>query len=325
MAPLLRNRETWPNVLKLFKALFRFFVCIMDNKGFKRESVQLYYNGMLRLLLVLLHDFPEFLSSYALLLCEELPSQFIQVRNLILSAFPKSIRPPHPASFTIESLEVAEKRGMELPEIIPQLQERMNSMNMFNDVLTCLSGKDDPITPLYRHMFGDDQESNEIVNVKFVNAFVRTVPYCFYTATSAERDFNTKQTRKLETFVFFHRILLSGTPRLREVILTAMVDEARYPCSNTLYFISFFLYLFKIADTRFESLQEQLVRILLERLKVDEPHPWGVMYIFIELERNPDLVIRKKAIFRDYDFLFDQIARRISASPTVAPTGMDQL
>lgn len=48
------------------------------------------------MLLVLLHDFPEFLCEYCYGLCDVIPSNAIQMRNLVLSAFPRNMRLPDP-------------------------------------------------------------------------------------------------------------------------------------------------------------------------------------------------------------------------------------
>ncbi len=45
---------------------------------------------------MLLHDFPEFLGEYHTSLCDMIPSSSIQLRNLILSAFPRSMLLPDP-------------------------------------------------------------------------------------------------------------------------------------------------------------------------------------------------------------------------------------
>jgi CCR4-NOT transcription complex subunit 1 len=52
--------------------------------------------GTLRVLLVLLHDFPEFLCEYHFELCNMVPPSCIQMRNLILSAFPRNMTLPDP-------------------------------------------------------------------------------------------------------------------------------------------------------------------------------------------------------------------------------------
>ena len=53
------------------------------------EHVKTIYEGMLRITLLLFKDFPDFLTTYYQALCEPLPSNCIQLRNIILSAVPK--------------------------------------------------------------------------------------------------------------------------------------------------------------------------------------------------------------------------------------------
>ena len=60
------------------------------------QSVRQLYKGTLRVLLVLLHDFPEFLCDYHFSFCDVIPPTCIQLRNLFLSAFPRSMRLPDP-------------------------------------------------------------------------------------------------------------------------------------------------------------------------------------------------------------------------------------
>jgi hypothetical protein len=59
-------------------------------------QVRLLYKGTLRVLLVLLHDFPEFLCDHHFTFCDVIPPSCIQMRNLILSAFPRNMRLPDP-------------------------------------------------------------------------------------------------------------------------------------------------------------------------------------------------------------------------------------
>jgi len=55
-----------------------------------------FVQGTMRVLLVLLHDFPEFLCDYHYAFCDVIPPNCIQVRNLVLSAFPRNMRLPDP-------------------------------------------------------------------------------------------------------------------------------------------------------------------------------------------------------------------------------------
>ena len=60
------------------------------------DSVRALYKGTLRVLLVLLHDYPEFLCQHFYQLCDAIPPSCIQLRNLILSAFPADMKLPDP-------------------------------------------------------------------------------------------------------------------------------------------------------------------------------------------------------------------------------------
>lgn len=70
--------------------------CITLNPSSSIFQVRLLYKGTLRVLLVLLHDFPEFLCEHHFSFCDVIPPSCIQMRNLILSAFPRNMRLPDP-------------------------------------------------------------------------------------------------------------------------------------------------------------------------------------------------------------------------------------
>lgn len=66
------------------------YVCLVQ--------IHFLYKGTLRVLLVLLHDFPEFLCDYHFSFCDVIPISCIQMRNVILSAFPRNMRLPDPST-----------------------------------------------------------------------------------------------------------------------------------------------------------------------------------------------------------------------------------
>lgn len=70
---------------------------VLGRFGQLHTSVIFFFSqGTLRVLLVLLHDFPEFLCDYHYGFCDVIPPNCIQLRNLILSAFPRNMRLPDP-------------------------------------------------------------------------------------------------------------------------------------------------------------------------------------------------------------------------------------
>jgi CCR4-NOT transcription complex subunit 1 len=93
---LLSNpQKGWPLFQRLLVALFKFMEPYLRNADVS-DPVRLLYKGTLRVLLVLLHDFPEFLCDHHFSFCDVIPPSCIQMRNLILSAFPRNMRLPDP-------------------------------------------------------------------------------------------------------------------------------------------------------------------------------------------------------------------------------------
>ena len=71
----------------------------------------------------------------------------------------------------------------------------------------------------------------------------------------------------------------------RYLFLNAISNQLRFPNSHTHYFSCVILKLY--AEANSPKVQEQITRILLERLIVNRPHPWGLLITFIELIKNP--------------------------------------
>lgn len=72
------------------------------------NQVQTIYKGTLRIVLVILHDFPDVLSEFHYVLCDALQPNCIQLRNLILCACPRDI-PQH--ELYSQSKEVVSNQG----------------------------------------------------------------------------------------------------------------------------------------------------------------------------------------------------------------------
>ncbi|XP_058081509.1 uncharacterized protein LOC131229536 isoform X2 [Magnolia sinica] len=93
----INSQKDWPLVQRLLVDLFKFMEPYLRNAELG-ESVHFLYKGTLRVLLVLLHDFPEFLCDYHFSFCDVIPPSCIQMRNVILSAFPRNMRLPDPST-----------------------------------------------------------------------------------------------------------------------------------------------------------------------------------------------------------------------------------
>ncbi|CAF1669516.1 unnamed protein product, partial [Adineta ricciae] len=253
--------------------------------GENTPSFQAYYKGILKTFMLLLHDFPEFLCEHYYEFCDSLPLISHQLRNIILSSFPKHIRCPDPFKVNI-------KIDM-LNDISTTPTISYNySMNIqpakFKSNLDSYLRTRSPVTFLseLRSYLQQGSDPGSHYNIRMLNALV------LYVATQALSTINNKQplmssithTAHMD---IFQNLAVDLDTEGRYLFLNAMANHLRYPNTHTHYFSYTILYLF--AEANSEALQEQIVRVLLERLVANRPHPWGLLVTFLELVRNPNL------------------------------------
>merc|ERR1711934_190198 len=108
----------------------------------------------------------------------------------------------------------------------------------------------------------------------------------------------------------FQQLVLDLDAEGRYILLNAIANQLRYPNSHTHYFSCVLLFLF--AESNVEIVKEQITRVLLERLIVNRPHPWGLLITFIELIKNPRYDFWSHAFTRcapEVERLFENVAR----------------
>lgn len=89
---------------------------------------------------VILNDFPEFLCNYHTDLTSEIPSNFIQLRNIILSAHPKSIIVLDP--FSTPDLKVDKLPEIELfPTVLSRITELIEAAGLRTPIVEWIKTK----------------------------------------------------------------------------------------------------------------------------------------------------------------------------------------
>jgi len=89
---LIDSRDRWNMYCQLLIDMIQFLEPFLTNQLTK--PVKTLYTGLLRLIVLILHDVPDFLSDYSYQLIAALPPNCRQLRGLILSAFPSTIKAP---------------------------------------------------------------------------------------------------------------------------------------------------------------------------------------------------------------------------------------
>jgi CCR4-NOT transcription complex subunit 1 len=270
--------------------------------GEMTPPVKKLYEGTLRVFVVILHDFPSFLAGFHLSLCNVIPDTCVQLRNLVLAATPKGINPPDPFS---PNLKI---------DLLPEISQ---SPVVLSNVLG-------PIESFRTHLdaFMKDGQRRE---------FLSALPSLLVKEGTNEID--APKVNSLVLYVGIHalarlqssQISLSRTPEIdviqklmdfddkgRYTCLNAIANQLRYPSSHTHYFSCVMLYLF--SETKSAAVKEQVTRVLLERLILHRPHPWGLQITFVELIKNQRYSFWSNSFVRcatEIEKVFESVARSV--------------
>ena len=285
--------DGWPEYHRCLMWLLRFMSPFLKS-GEMDTGARSVYKATLKLLLVVLHDFPDFLVEYYHTLSTAIPTHCVQLRNIVLSAFPPA-QAPLPDWYR------------RLDQLVPDMQ---HIPVVRQDYIHSLDGGsvkeaiDDFVrtgSPQLQTIVGELKNRIAIKvlegegpviswNHTLLNAAV------FYIGTLAverssmrmgpiEFDADAPEVTLLTSLAF----VLDAEGQY--YLLSVIADQLRYPSAHTLWFASFMLFLFSTA-TRTETpagaqeLPERIARVLVERVVVRKPHPWGLVVCFVELLNN---------------------------------------
>ena len=252
------------------------------------------YRGVLRILLVLHHDFPEFLAENHYRLCGAIPAHCTQLRNLILSAYPSSF-PELPDPFTagLKVDRINEIRTS--PRVAGDFEGPLRRSSIKQLIAAALDGvhTEDHISQIAEAITNPPRKEAGIasapvdVDVELVNALVLFIGTRAI-ALAGQKGGPTFVQNSPEA-IFLVQIAHKLNPEARYYFLSAVANHLRYPNSHTHYFSYALLYLFGIDqnDQRESDIKQQITRVLLERLIVHRPHPWGLIITLLELLKNP--------------------------------------
>lgn len=284
MLAITPQQKCWGMYAQLLIDLFKYLAPYLRNAELAKP-VTLLYKGTLRVLLVLLHDFPEFLCDYHYGFCDVIPPNCIQMKNLILSAYPRNMRLPDPftPNLKVDMLqEIAHA-----PRVLTNFASMIQPLSFKKELDSYLKARA-PVTFLseLRSNLQVSQEAGVRYNIQLMNALV------LYVGTQAIAFIRSKgHTPNMSTIAhsahmdIFQNLAVDLDTEGRYLFVNAIANQLRYPNSHTHYFSCTLLYLFAEANT--EAIQEQITRVLLERLIVNRPHPWGLLITFVELIKNP--------------------------------------
>eukprot|EP00271_Cylindrocystis_brebissonii_P006803 TRINITY_DN1962_c0_g1_i2.p1 TRINITY_DN1962_c0_g1~~TRINITY_DN1962_c0_g1_i2.p1 ORF type:complete len:788 (-),score=204.67 TRINITY_DN1962_c0_g1_i2:764-3127(-) len=325
------GHKGWPILQRLLVALFKFLEPYLRNAELL-APVRLLYSGTLRVLLVLLHDFPEFLCDHHFDFCNAIPPSCIQMRNLILSAFPRNMRLPDPFTPNLK-VDLLPEIG-EPPRILSDVDAALRKANIKGEIDEYLKNRQPRsflTQELKMHLLlpaTDVVSHATLYNVPLINSLVlyvgmQAIPLQ-QGATPSQLSAPSAPVGDTPPMDIFERLITDLDTEGRYLFVNAIANQLRYPNNHTHYFSCVLLMLFQ--EAKEEIVQEQITRVLLERLIVNRPHPWGLLITFIELIKNPRYHFWSHSFTKcapEIEKLFQSVARSCMGGAAIGPDGDD--
>ncbi|KAJ1898449.1 CCR4-NOT core subunit cdc39, partial [Coemansia sp. IMI 209127] len=287
---LMEKKARWPLAASLLEYQIKFIEPFIAD-GQITESLKLLYRGIVCVILVILHDFPEFLANYALRLCDSIPASCVQLRNLLLSAYPREMRLPEPLTPNLKIDLLPEvSRSPEIPfDYAAVLEPEYLKVDL--EIFLSSSGPDGFAGLALQQLLAkstqeDDTDSGaattatERYDVAKINAFVLHIVVTITgMAESSARD-----SAQRDALDLLKTMLVEADPEGRYLIVNAIANQLRFPSSHTYLCSRMILALFSKSE---ENVRECIGRVLVERILVNRPFPWGLLVTLIEILRNP--------------------------------------
>jgi CCR4-NOT transcription complex subunit 1 len=246
------------------------------------------YRATLKLLVILQHDFPDFVAAHFLDLCSSIPLHCTQLLNAVLSASPQHAY--------IKSSDKSERIEMKVyPGLIEQAKETLSDAGLLGAMDKVLqSGPSEDIMAQVVHAMtqknANDTTFGHIpvsANPHVINAMVIYVGH--HAAEQLSKDGESINVTGNEAGVTALSVLIHEVPpEARYYLLSSMVNQLRYPMQLTDFFSQTILCIFgkNMNDPEDTEIRQEITRIFLERLIGFWPQPWGLMYTVVELLKN---------------------------------------
>jgi CCR4-NOT transcription complex subunit 1 len=252
------------------------------------------YHGALRFLAILHHDFPDYLATTHVELCQSLPPHVTQLVNFILAANP-------PASNKLADPFQTGLKTDRIPEMKEAPPTSFDSAGLLREIglLDILehalqNGPSEDAIAQISHAInkveGEDSTFGYVpiaVNRRVIDAVVAQFAHFAFTRAASRSD-GAIFVAGASDIKTLHMLVTEVSPEARYYLINSMVNELRFPNSSTNYFSHAILEIFgqDMSDPEETDIRQQIVRILLERLVGYWPQPWGLMITTLELIKN---------------------------------------
>lgn len=286
---LLESKRGWVPYTKLLKSLLGHVSSHMKAIDVT-DVVKEFYRAVIKLLVVLAHDFSDYMSANAAQLCLSISPHCTQLRNIVLNCGPRADAadsvPQDPQTDVTASLAYLNEIGMR--EILEQLVQNPPSEDAIAHLTHAINKSNANDTTYGNVPLGVDQ--------KLIDSIVTFIGLHAVSKTRQDRPLFVPGTPDVVTLsLLVHEL----QPQARYFLLSSIIDRLRHYSPTTEYFsyIIFDIFGQDMNDPEEVDIRQQIVRVLLERIAGFWPQPWGLMMVIIEL------VTKEKYHFFDQPFI----------------------
>ncbi|KAF1959685.1 Not1-domain-containing protein [Byssothecium circinans] len=281
----------WDFYAKLMETLLVYTGQLIRPTG-ETIPAQNFYRGVLRVLLVIHHDYPEFLAENHFRFCNSIPMHCTQLRNLIISAYPSNIlEMPDPFTNGLKVERIDERQEPIIHADIDGILRQAGIKDTLDGLLRTAEPKSSDIEKISNSVSHSEPKPagfelvSTTANPTLIHAIVLHIGTTALATQSSKGtlfDGNSPAAKLMEKLVGELR------PEERFHFISAIANQLRWPNSHTQYFSYALLYLFGPPSNESSALdvQQTITRVLLERLLVHRPHPWGLIITLLEILKN---------------------------------------
>ncbi|KLP01071.1 Uncharacterized protein LW94_8387 [Fusarium fujikuroi] len=300
---LVQHRAFMPAILQLPNGVgwgpFSDLLCqLLDTLGDQLKVFEVsnvakdIYRACFKLLVILQHDFPEFVVANHAKLCSSIPPHCTQLINAVLAANPQQSPRFNELGGKIQFDDMRLFAGL-MNEASVTLQSR-SLLKVLDQALQ--DGPNEDIVANITHAMTHDTPKAStyghvpvVANTSVIDAVVLYIGHrAVEKATQTVADLSLTGD---ENEVSLLSLIIHELPaEARYYILVSLVNQLRYPSAHTAFFSQALLSIFAkdLGDPEEDEFREDITRVLLERLVSFWPQPWGLLYTVVELVKNED-------------------------------------
>lgn len=271
----------WSAYTKLIKQLLEFVGEALKPVELNDTASKL-YEAAAKMLIVLQHDYPEYLAANAAAILRSIPPHCAQLINTVLMAGPPSSKAPDPFTTPMDAIDGQEPAARGFDNPIADLQS-LGLLEILNSAL-----ENGPSEDAVAHM------THAITRAEGVTGFAHTPVGANLAVIDAITSYIGNEAGQQpfdssgSAVATLSMVLREVTHEARHYLIVSMVNHLRRASPDMMFFSKFILHFFEqgLSDPEEMEILEQITRVLLERVIGFSPQPWGLLSMVRELVMN---------------------------------------